>query len=71
MTTTIPTYTVGQRVVVNGVAGHFIKALRDGGPGVVQRVYSGGAIVLPDALTVPDCVGAYYAFSEIKPEPSI
>lgn len=71
MTTTICTYTVGQRVVVNGVEGHFVKAFREGGPGVIRRVYKHGAAVILDSMPETGHAGGFYTWAEIKPEPTI
>jgi hypothetical protein len=71
MTTTTPTYTVGQRVVVNGVEGHFVKAWREGGPGVIRRVYKHGATVILDSTRESSIAGGFFMWAEIKPEPTI
>ena len=71
MSTTTPTYTVGQRVVVNGVEGHFVKAWREGGPGVIRRIYKHGATVMLDAAGEATVSGGFYTWAEIKPEPTI
>lgn len=74
MSTTTPTFTVGQRVIVPGTPHHMCKATRQGGPGVVVAV---DWIRLKQWVRVridesdPDTPSLYYLPVEIKPEPTV
>lgn len=70
MTTTIRTYSVGQRVVVPGTPNHSDPVVRNGGPGAICNVYPPRTYaVLIDGQRSE--TGWIFDALEIKPEPTV
>ena len=70
MTTTTPTYTVGQRVIVPGTCGHSDPIVRSGGPGAICNVHPPRtyAVVIDGQKSE---TGWIFDALEIKPEPTV
>lgn len=74
MTTTTPTYSIGDRVIVPATPGHIDPVVASGGPGRVRnfigsRDHRVAYVVQLDGQGSPH--GHVFAPSEIKPEPTV